>query len=210
MEVVAAHSTGTETPDRRIVGTIVNSVPSMLAYWDASLRCRFANAAYERWFGVRPSALIGTHIKDLLGPIYELNRPYIEGALRGESQRFEREIPDPRGGPPRYSQADYIPDIVDSTVRGFSVIVSDISSRKRLEDELREAKRIAEDSLARVRTLHGLLPVCAWCRKLRDPAGYWTDLEQFLSRHTDARPTHGICDSCARSVGADHESPVRG
>lgn len=193
--------------DRRIVGTIVNSVPSMLAYWDASQRCRFANAAYERWFGVKPSALIGTHIKDLLGPIYELNRPYIEGALRGEPQEFEREIPDPRGGPPRYSQANYIPDMDGTTVRGFSVIVTDISQRKRLEDELREAKRVAEGALAEVRTLQGLLPVCAWCRKLRDPKGYWSDLEQFLADHTDAALTHGICESCAASVVAEADAP---
>lgn len=206
MDVVAGSQVYTG-PDRRIVGTIVNSVPSMLAYWDASLRCRFANAAYERWFGVKPAALIGTHIKDLLGPIYELNRPYIEGALRGEPQQFEREIPDPRGGPPRYSQANYIPDVDGTTVRGFSVIVSDISQRKRLEDELREATRVAEEALAQVRTLHGLLPVCAWCRKLRDPKGYWSDLEQFLADHTDALLTHGICESCAASVAAEADAP---
>lgn len=62
----------------------------MLAYWDASLRCRFANRAYESWFGVSPEELIGRHMSELLGPLYELNLPYIEGALRGEPQGRRR------------------------------------------------------------------------------------------------------------------------
>ena len=78
----------------------------MVAYWDASLRCVLANRAYERWFGVSPENLVGKHISELLGPLYQLNLPYIEGALRGERQEFERTIPDPKGGPPRHSLAN--------------------------------------------------------------------------------------------------------
>ena len=118
----------------------VDKIPAMLAYWDAEQRCRFANRAYERWFGVSPEELIGKHIRDLLGPIYELNLPYIEGALRGEPQEFEREIPDPAGGPSRHSLANYIPDVVDGVVRGFYVLVTDISAIKRAELALKESE----------------------------------------------------------------------
>ena len=112
---------------------LVDTLSAMLAYWDAGQRCRFANRAYERWFGVSPEALIGTHLSELLGPLYALNLPYIEAALRGEPQQFEREIPDPAGGPPRHSLANYIPDIADGVVRGFFVHVSDVSEIKRAE-----------------------------------------------------------------------------
>jgi len=112
----------------------------MLAYWDSDLRCRFANRAYEQWFGVSPEALIGKHIRELLGPLYQLNLPYIEGALRGEAQEFERVIPSPTGGPPRHSLANYIPDIIEGVVRGFFVLVTDISEVKRAGLALKESE----------------------------------------------------------------------
>jgi PAS domain S-box-containing protein len=179
-----------------LVQSVVDMVPAMLAYWDASQRCVFANRAYVKWFGIEPDALVGRTLKELLGPIYPLNLPHIEGALRGEPQEFEREIPDPRGGPPRYSQANYLPDIDGTTVRGFYVLVSDITLRKRIEDELRIAKDAAENALAQVKTLRGLLPMCAWCRKIRDAKGYWAEVEQFLTNNTDASITHGLCEAC--------------
>ncbi|CAN5808636.1 hypothetical protein BH11MYX4_BH11MYX4_59890 [soil metagenome] len=124
---------------RALVSVVADTVPGMLAYWDADQRCRYANAAYESWFGVKPADLIGKTLKELLGPIYERNLPYIEGALRGEAQTFEREIPDPHGGPPRFSLAQYVPDIADGRVRGFVVMVSDITERRQLEVRLRKA-----------------------------------------------------------------------
>ncbi|HXK17623.1 MAG TPA: diguanylate cyclase [Polyangiaceae bacterium] len=125
---------------RNIARRVVDGVPGMLAYWDKDQRCRFANAAYEAWFGVKPEELIGRTMRELLGPIYPRNLPYIEGALRGETQAFEREIPDPHGGPPRHSQAHYLPHVVNGEVPGFAVMVTDISAQKKVEAALREAQ----------------------------------------------------------------------
>lgn len=119
---------------------VVDGVPAMLAYWDATLHCQFANRAYECWFGISPKTLIGKHISELLGPLYKLNLPHIEGVLRGQPQQFEREIPDPAGGPPRQSLANYAPDVVDGVVRGFFVHVADVSERRRVELALRESE----------------------------------------------------------------------
>jgi len=128
-----------EDDELDLLRRILSTLPAMVAYWDADQRCRFANQDYERWFGVKPEWLVGRHMEELLGPLYQLNLPYIQGALRGEPQLFEREIPDPNGGPPRYSQAHYVPDVMDGVVRGFSVLVADITPRKRMEDALRSA-----------------------------------------------------------------------
>jgi len=127
-----------------LLRVLVDKVPGMLAYWDKDQRCRFANRAYEKWFGVRPETVIGMSMKELLGPLHALNLPYIEGALRGEAQEFEREIPDPAGGPARFSQAHYIPHIVAGKVEGFCVLVADITRRKRAEEALQEMQRELE------------------------------------------------------------------
>ena len=85
----------------KLIRAVVDMVPAMMAYWDTSQRCVFANRAYEKWFGIRSDELVGMTLKALLGPIYPQNLPYIEAALRGDPQEFEREIPDPGGGPPK-------------------------------------------------------------------------------------------------------------
>jgi diguanylate cyclase (GGDEF)-like protein/PAS domain S-box-containing protein len=136
--------TGTDREQLDLMRRLLDSVPAMLAYWDLDQRCRLANRAYESWFGVKPEALLGRTLADLLGPIYPLNRPYIEAALRGEPQAFEREIPNPSGGPPRHSQAYYVPDVVDGLVQGMFVLVADITPRKHLEEELRLARDQAD------------------------------------------------------------------
>lgn len=130
----------THDSEQDFMRRVVDKIPAMLAYWDTSLRCRFANRAYEWWFGVSPEDLIGKHISELLGPLYLTNLPYIQAALRGETQEFERIIPSPNGGEPRYSLASYIPDIVDGTVRGFFVLVTDVSEIKRAHQALAESE----------------------------------------------------------------------
>lgn len=57
-----------------------------------------------------------------------------------------------------------------------------------------------EKSLKEIKTLQGLLPMCAWCRKIRDDKGYWKSLEAYIHEHTDAAFTHGICPKCLEKV----------
>jgi PAS domain S-box-containing protein len=140
MPAPGSHDLGPVPPEGELLRALADNIPAMLAYWDSSLRCRFANRAYELWFGVSPAAVVGEHISDFLGPLYALNRPHIEAALRGERQEFEREIADPFGGPARQSLVNYLPDIVDGAVRGFFVLVTDISAVKRAELALRECE----------------------------------------------------------------------
>ncbi len=122
---------------------VVDNVDAMLAYWDRDLRCKFANAAYQTWFGRSRDEILGIEMKELLGPLYELNLPHIRAALGGEVQVFEREIPLP-DGTIRQSLASYYPDIVDGEVVGFSVQVADVSRLKELERQLLTAKLEAE------------------------------------------------------------------
>lgn len=119
---------------------VVNRLPSMLAYWDKSLCCRFANKAYKTWFGMAPEEVIGIRMPELLGPtLFSLNEPYVRGVLQGQEQIFERVVPGP-DGVLRHSLAHYLPDIVDGEVRGFVVQVTEITHIKAVEEALRASE----------------------------------------------------------------------
>lgn len=136
---------------------LVDRLPSMLAYWDKDLICRYANQAYKSWFGVTPERLIGTSIIDLLGPeLYALNKPYIDGALRGEEQTFERLVPGP-GGTKRFAMAWYIPDVVHGVVEGFMVQVGELTQLRETEDALQRERTLRLQLEAHARTLDALL-----------------------------------------------------
>ena len=83
---------------------LVDHLDAMLAYWDSQQTCRFANMAYKIWFGRGRKELLGTTMKELLGPLYEMNRPHIEAAYRGERQ-VSLSAPSPDRTAPAYATA---------------------------------------------------------------------------------------------------------
>jgi len=121
---------------------VADHISAMLAYWDTHQICRFANKAYEMWFGrTREDMIDKITMKELLGPLYQLNLPFIQGALEGKEQVFERAIPIPEGNGVRYSMANYYPDIQDGVVQGFFVHVADITPIKLLQLELEHKEK---------------------------------------------------------------------
>src|SRR5215472_1498699 len=71
-----------------------------------------------------------------------------------------------------------------------------VSLREALASRVREL----EQALSRVRRLHGLLPICSYCKKIRDDRNYWRQVESYISEHTDAAFSHGICPDCYERV----------
>jgi DNA-binding response OmpR family regulator len=71
-----------------------------------------------------------------------------------------------------------------------------------VELQLALAGRVTEleEALARVRQLRGLLPICSYCKKVRDDRNYWQQVEHYVSEHTDARFSHSICPDCLERI----------
>ncbi len=59
-----------------------------------------------------------------------------------------------------------------------------------------------ESALSRVRQLQGLLPICCYCKRIRDGRDYWEQVETYIGKHSDARFTHGICPDCYERVAS--------
>src|SRR5471032_2127274 len=90
---------------------------------------------------------------------------------------------------------------------GFLLIGTDNSARKQVEEERKMLEHERDQILVDLRraldeetNLRGLIPICAWCKKVRDDHGYWQQLEEFLCERTQATFTHGICADCARNA----------
>jgi hypothetical protein len=62
-------------------------------------------------------------------------------------------------------------------------------------------------ALGEIKTLKGLLPICAWCKKIRDDQGYWNQIETYLAQHAEVSFTHGICTDCARRIAGSMHPP---
>jgi PAS domain S-box-containing protein len=77
-------------------------------------------------------------------------------------------------------------------------VARDITARKVAEQERESLINELKTVLENVKTLDGLVPICAHCKKIRDDKGYWNQLEKYILDHTDATLTHGICPDCAK------------
>jgi hypothetical protein len=72
-----------------------------------------------------------------------------------------------------------------------------------------ERTRELEDALNQVKQLRGLLPICAWCKRVRDDHNSWHQMEEYISARTDAEFSHGICPDCARDMEPPSPDEVR-
>jgi len=96
---------------------------------------------------------------------------------------------------------DYITKPVDreELAARLQVAARIVGLQLRLSDRVTEL----EQALARVRQLQGLLPICAYCKRIRDDQNYWNQVETYIAEHTDVQFTHGICPSCFDRVIQD-------
>jgi hypothetical protein len=84
--------------------------------------------------------------------------------------------------------------------KGLNQLVDTIDQQKKeIEEsnaELNQANRELEAAMKEIKTLHGLLPMCSNCKKIRNDQGYWQQVEEYMEHHTQAEFTHSLCPDC--------------
>jgi PAS domain S-box-containing protein len=88
-------------------------------------------------------------------------------------------------------------------VTHYVAVKEDITARKQTEAERDTLIKDLQEALANVKSLSGLLPICASCKKIRDDKGYWSQVESYIQSHSDATFTHGICPDCIKKFYPD-------
>jgi len=79
-------------------------------------------------------------------------------------------------------------------------ITRDITARRKAEEEREKLISELQKVLGEIKTLSGLLPICANCKKIRDDKGYWNQIEVYISEHSQAEFSHGLCPQCAEKL----------
>jgi len=73
----------------------------------------------------------------------------------------------------------------------------------------KELKTSVDESLAKIKVLNGLIPICASCKKIRDDKGYWDQLEEYIQSHSEAKFSHGVCPECAGKLYGDFYAKMK-
>jgi two-component system, sensor histidine kinase and response regulator len=138
--------------DPRDLAAILNALPSMIGYWNADLRNRFANNAYSSWLGAGSAPLPGTHIRTFHGDeLYARIAPHVETVLRGQPVSFEQTIAGHSGARAAHFLVHYVPDFQNGAVRGFYALQHDVTETTEAKYQLAALVRENEGLLSTLR-----------------------------------------------------------
>ena len=169
----------------------------MFCFLDFNGYFKRLNPAWERTLGFTRAELMARPFIEFVHPddrerTLRQNRAVREG---GHAQGFENRYLC-KDGSYRWFLWNASPQAIDRVI--YSV-ARDITERKRAEEERAQLVQRLEASLAEVRSLRSILPICAYCKRIRDDKDYWHTVENYISTHTSTQFSHGICPSCMES-----------
>lgn len=152
------------------------------------------NLALKKLLGVKTSAFIGQSAAELFPMLPQL----LMNSEQEDSTQQEIVMPNT---PAQHLNVQLI-RLRDRQKKeqGKLIILRDITARKQLEQEREGLINTLQETLSQVKTLKGLLPICANCKKIRDDTGYWQDVAVYIRDHSEAEFSHGICPDCIKSL----------
>jgi len=156
------------------------------------------NSGAERMFGFSAHEMVGESIETLVPPDHAEEISAIRDVIE-RGRRVERiETVRMRRDGTAIDVSITVSPIqnADGDIQGASIVLRDITERKRQERERLRLIDELKEALRRVKTLNGLLPICSSCKKIRNDGGYWEQVETYIRSRSNAEFTHGICPDC--------------
>jgi len=160
---------------------------------DATDRVLDVNPSARAMLGIE-SSVVGMPAAQALGAL----GGKLAEVGRSPGAHVELELP---GANPRHCELRVSP-LVDRLGRpaGRLLLIRDVTERRKIELEREKLIGELRDAIADIRTLRGLLPICASCKKIRGDGGYWQNLEQYVTAHSEAQFSHGLCPDCMKKL----------
>ena len=200
--VAQEHLRRSEQRLRQIAGewtAVFDALPEWVAVIDADFTLRRVNRALARFAGCEPQDLVGRKCHEVLhGQATPWEGCPHQACLRAGAP-VTGVIEDPAIGRPLRVTCAPILDLPGQA--GCSVhLARDLSGQRHAEFERETLIRQLQEALAQVRLLGGLIPICAWCKRVRDDSGSWEQLEAFFQKNSQVLFTHCLCPECARKM----------
>jgi DNA-binding NtrC family response regulator len=141
----------------------------------------------------------GAHDYILKGNLARLV-PAIERELREAEMRQQRRMADEALKRAYEGLEMKVKERTTELVETNEALKEEIRQRKLAEGEREKLITELQNALATVKSLRGLLPICAACKKIRDDKGYWNQIEEYIRKHSEVEFSHGICPDCAKRL----------
>lgn len=200
----------------RRLNEIIEFLPDSTWVIDIDGRVIAWNRAIEQTTGIKKKDIIGKGGYLYSVPFYGEPRPILIDLALKRDKRWEKEYlslqeknglliagesfhPSMENGAYFAASASRLYDSFGN-VAGAIESIRDITAAKHLEEEREQLIEELQKAILKVQTLRGLLPICASCKSIRDDKGYWNKLEAFISKHSEAQFSHGICPECAKKL----------
>jgi PAS domain S-box-containing protein len=175
---------------RNEISDLIESIPDGFQALDPDFRITFMNRATASMLKRRAEELLGKTIWDQFPALDIKVEQLLRRVMVVRAPGFCETYYGPCGR--------WLSFHVNPFREGISVLFRDISERRNAEGERERLIGELQAALAQVRTLRGLIPICAWCKRIRNDQGFWEQLELYLKNHSEADFTHGLCPDCAK------------
>ena len=170
----------------------------MLCMLDFSGYFRRLNQAWERTLGFTREELMAK-------PFFEFVHPDDRERTLGQNRQVRG------GGQAHFFENRYVCKdgtyrwlmwnaAPDADRRVIYAVARDVTERKAADEERETLVRNLRDAIAEVRTLRAILPICSYCKRIRDDENYWHSVETYVSQHTNTQFSHSICPTCFPTV----------
>lgn len=179
------------TPRRQIdadqLTALLEVLPEVVLLVDMDRRIRFINRPVE---GYALPEILGRDLLEFVDPAFrEAQEAMFEEVRKTGEPAWDEIVVTDAGGIEQWHEGMMIPLTVGDDVEAVAIVTRNITERRHAE---MEAER-----------LRSLVPVCSWCKKIRDDEGYWQEVEGYVEESTGSRVTHSMCPDCEASVLAE-------
>jgi PAS domain S-box-containing protein len=187
--------------ERNFISGILETTSAFIVVLDTEGRVLRLNRAIEMMTGLTILEAVGTRFWELF-LVPEEGQAFIDLFADLQPARFPFEVQSRlKAGREKECHVLWSSTAIckdDGSVDFIIVTGIDITALKQVQQEKEKLILDLQAALAKVKTLKGLLPICANCQKIRDDHGYWQRVEEYIHDHSEADFTHGICPECAK------------